>query len=157
MFRTWVLVCRLKTVMEWEVCFFGGRGGSAPKASRGFAAPSPVGCGSMYLWNSFHPMLGRSQQCHPIGWSHQELIRERDMKEELWPRPSWLVGFKKVNRLLLLNPHNLGANPRFVWTHVMMAVGIPHSFIPLLHEIHEFMGSKLMAELWQCLFFEGSI
>ena len=134
----------------WEVCFFGGRGGSAPKASRGFAATltCSVGCGSMYSWNSFHPKFVGLNNANLIGWSHQELIREKDMKEELWPRPSWLVEMSKVNWLLLLNLTTLGQIPGLIghmWWQLGFYIVSSLCFI-------KFMGSKLMAELWQGLF-----
>ena len=126
-------------LVEWEVCFFGGRGGSAPKASRGFAATltCSFGCGSMYSWNSFHPKLVGLNNANLIGWSHQELIREKDMKEELWPRRSWWKcrRLKGCYFLTILNLTTWGQIPGFVWTHVM-AVRIPHCFIPLPHQIH---------------------
>lgn len=138
----------------WEVCFFGGRGGSAPKASRGFAATltCSFGCGSMYLWNSFHPKFVGLNNANPIGWSHQELIREKDMKEELWPQPSWLVEMSKVNWLLLLNrfTSQLGGKSRVIHGHMWWQLG---SHIVSSLCFIKFMGSKLMAELWQGLFF----
>ena len=130
----------------WEVCFFGGRGGSAPKASRGFAATltRSFGCGSMYLCNSFHPKLVGLNNANPIGWSHQELIREKDMKEELWPRPSWWKCRRSTGcYCCYFLTSQLWGKSRGLFGHMWKTVRIPHCFIPLLHEIHQIHGIQI--------------